>query len=419
MTKKPAAYGLAAAGLAAALALAPTAAQAVGGPSAVGAVGVTASTTAEASLQERAEGLLAQANFSPELMAQARSVVASLPSDWEQRVASKQQQFGLSDTQWFEQSQSLINPEDYQCGSTPLRQWLSTQISGVNGFRMLFLMMLGGDQLPTYEALLFGQESKSNTFGIDGSSTQDLNRAMTSLKGFWDIDGSDIQLIPMHGDIYQDVDRMTRVFEVLYGLSHEDALGDAQIVQAIVMDEPVLNDGLTPYFTFNAFSFDPTPEEAETLGLTKRIIVGDGLLQGLGATGLDDKAAPIGILAHEYGHQVQSAKGLFESPLTGAEATRRTELMADAFGTYFAVHARGTALNAQRTLDVHEAFYGSGDCGFGNDDHHGTPNQRFKSSQFAVNVLGSAADQGHKLSALAFDAKFEQALPELVAPDAE
>ena len=35
----------------------------------------------------------------------------------------------------------------------------------------------------------------------------------------------------------------------------------------------------------------------------------------------------------EFGHHVQFEDGLFNSPLTGAEATRRTELMADAFGT--------------------------------------------------------------------------------------
>ena len=416
MTKKPVAHALAA-GLAATLALtlAPTTAQALGTPD----TSVAAASTATDSLQTQVEALLAQSDLSPELKARIRAVTADLPADWQQRVGARKSHFGMTGTTWFEQSQSVIDPADYQCQSTPVRQWLSGELSGVNGFRMLLLQLLGGDQIPTYDALLFGQQSTSNEFGIDGSYTNELNREMTNLKRFWDFDGSDIQLVPMHGNVYQDLDRIVRVYEVLYGLDHEEALGNAEIVQAIVLDEPALDDGENPYFTFNAFAFDPTPEDAAQFGLTKKIIVGDGVLQGMRGIGLQDKAAPLGILAHEYGHHVQYAKGLFDSPLTGAEATRRTELMADAFGTYFVVHARGSALNAQRTLDVEKSYYNVGDCSFGSDGHHGTPNQRFKSSQFAVNVVDSAPDEGHKLPALAFDAKFEQVLPQIVAPDAD
>ncbi len=417
MTTKPVAHAVAA-GLAATLALtlAPTTATAVPTPDTSGS---TATSTASQSLQAKVEALLARSDFSPQLKARIRAVTADLPADWEQRVAAKKARFGLTGTTWFEQSQSVIDPENYQCETTPVRQWLSAQLSGVNGFRMLFLMLLGGDQIPTYDALLFGQQSKSNEFGIDGSYTNELNREMTNLKRFWDFDGSDIQLVPMHGNVYQDLDRIVRVYEVLYGLDHEEALGNAQIVQAIVLDEPALDDGENPYFTFNAFAFNPTPEDVAEFGLTKKIIVGDGVLQGMRGIGLQDKAAPLGVLAHEYGHQVQYAKNLFDSPLTGAEATRRTELMADAFGTYFVVHARGSALNAQRTLDVEKSFYNVGDCSFGSENHHGTPNQRLKSSQFAVNIVDSAPNQGHKLPALALDARFEAALPEIVAPDAD
>jgi hypothetical protein len=418
MNTKHVARGLVA-GLAATLtfALAPAAARATT-PTGDSASSAAHAAYAESPLQQRAAELLAQSDLSPELQARALDVVAQLPADWEQRVAAKKQQFGLTRTTWFEQSQSAIDPGDYQCANTPLQEWLSQQIRGVNGFRMLFLMLLGGDQIPTYDALLFGSEGRDNSFGIDGSYTNELTREMNSLRRFWDIDGSDIQLVPMHGDVYQDINRITRVLEVLYGLSHEDAAGDAEIIQAIVLDEPILDDGENPYFTFNAFAFDPTPEEAAQYGLTKRIIMGDGILQGLRGIGLGDKAAPLGVLAHEYGHHVQYAKDLIESPLPAPEATRRTELMADAFGTYFVVHARGTALNAHRTLDVQESFYNSGDCNFAGDGHHGTPNQRLKSSEFAVSVIDGSPDQGHKLPALAFEARFEEALPGIVAPDA-
>lgn len=406
-----------AAGIAATMSLAPTTAFAT--PSATTNAPSATTASDRSTVQQKIEQLLPKTGFSPELQERIRDAAADLPANWLQVVAAKQKKYGLTSTTYFQQAQSVIDPDDYQCQSTPLRGWLSGQLEGVNGFRMLMLQLLGGDQIPTYDALLFGQESKANRFGIDGSYTNELNREMKNLKRFWDIDGSDIQLIPMHGNVYQDLDRITHVYEVLYGMSHEEALGNAQIVQAIVLDEPALDDGENPYFTFNAFAFNPSPQDAEQLGLTKRIIVGDGILQGMRGIGLGDKAAPLGVLAHEYGHQVQYAKGLFESDLTGPEATRRTELMADGFGTYFVVHSRGASLNAQRTLDVQKSFYNVGDCGFSSDNHHGTPNQRFKTSSWAVNVVDSAPNQGHKLTAMQFDARFEKQLPIILKPDAD
>ena len=57
-------------------------------------------------------------------------------------------------------------------------------------------------------------------------------------------------------------------------------------------------------------------------------------------------------MGHEFGHHIQYELNLFDPPLTGAEATRRTELMADAFATYWAMHARGLSLNAKRVVDA-------------------------------------------------------------------
>ena len=73
---------------------------------------------------------------------------------------------------------------------------------------------------------------------------------------------------------------------------------------------------------------------------------------------------PRAVLGHEFGHHVQYEDNLFDSPLTGPEATRRTELMADAFGTYFATHSRGLALNTKRVLQAEQTFYKVGDCAF-------------------------------------------------------
>ncbi|MFC4139279.1 MULTISPECIES: hypothetical protein [unclassified Microbacterium] len=344
---------------------------------------------------------------------------AELPADWADRVADARARFGLDATTWADQTRSVIDGSDYQCATTPVNAWLTGQLAGIDRPTMQAIDQLAGFDLATYDALIFGAQDKRNTFGYDGSYTNELNRTMDGLKKFWDFDGSDIQLIPMHGDTYRSIDRMVRVYTGVYGLDADSAREIAEYVQALIFSQPGLRQGDNPYFTFNAFAFDPAPEDVEQFpGLTKRIIMGDGVMAGLRGIGLQDKAAPLGVLAHEYGHQVQYANNLFESPLTGPEATRRTELMADAYGTYYLVHSRGGALNAARTLDVAASFYNVGDCAFTNDGHHGTPNQRLKSSTFGASVVDAASNQGHKLGALAFDAKFEAVLPEIVAPDA-
>ncbi|OIJ87893.1 hypothetical protein [Streptomyces colonosanans] len=156
---------------------------------------------------------------------------------------------------------------------------------------------------------------------------------------------------------------------------------------------------MTPnVFDADSFAYSEK-DDPEPLGISDRIIMGDGILQGMTAVGLGD-VAPRGILGHEFGHHVQYQGNLFESDLRGPEATRRTELMADALGTYYLTHARGESLNAARVLKSEKSFYQVGDCSFTSSGHHGTPNQRFNSSSWAAGVATDAANQGHILPSL-------------------
>ena len=135
--------------------------------------------------------------------------------------------------------------------------------------------------------------------------------------------------------------------------------------------------------------------------------------------------APQAIYAHEFGHHVQHLKGYFNDALAVAptaeaqpEATRYIELMADAYSAYYLTHSRGAAMNRKRVKQFLEVFYEIGDCGFAYDGHHGTPNQRKAAALFGFRVADEAQKQGHILSADAFHARFVQAYPELVKPDA-
>lgn len=274
--------------------------------------------------------------------------------------------------------------------------------------------MLGGFDLPNYDALVYGSDTPSNTYGANGEYTLKLTHEFRDLKRFWDVDTRTFDMVPMHGtDVYSSVERTERTVELLYGpgqLSH----AVAELLYTVVQSDPALQKGAHPLFTFNAFAFPGAPQ----FGIPERIVMGDGIMQGMTAVGLGE-TGPRAILAHEFGHQVQFKDDLFNSPLTGAEATRRTELMADAFGTYYLTHKRGLALNAKRLLPSQQSFYEVGDCGFASNGHHGTPNQRLRSSSWGADVAASAQKQGHIQPSLSVAWQFDAALPYLTQPDAQ
>ncbi|MFI6059595.1 hypothetical protein [Streptomyces sp. NPDC051286] len=354
----------------------------------------------------------------PRLKALADEILAKLPADWQSRAEAAAAKYGIDDSQWSEMRDSVINPDDHQCPSTGLKTWARSLLMGAEDpFAIFMLSIFDGFNLPTYDALIFGTESESNKFGANGEYTQKLTSEMKNLKRFWDINSADIQLIPLHGaDVFSSPQRVARTLSVLYGGTPESQLDLAEMFIELVNMEPILKGGANPIFSFNAFAYSEK-RDPEPTGVSDRIIMGDGILQGMSAVGLGD-VAPRAIEAHEFGHHVQYANDLFVSDLPAPEATRRTELMADAFGTYYLTHARGEALNTKRLLGSEQSFYEVGDCGFDNPGHHGTPNQRLAASSWAASVANDASNQGHILPSLKFAGQFEAKLSDLVKPDA-
>lgn len=346
----------------------------------------------------------------PQFVARAQALQARLPGT--KGVAALERTVGA--TQWAQLAGNAINPGDYQCKSTALNTYLDNEIAKIDPGSLFVLAILGGFDLPNYDALVYGSDTPANTYGANGEYTLKLTHEFSDLKRFWDVDTRSFDMVPMHGtEVYASVESTERAVELLYGpgdLAHQIA----ELLYSVVQSDPALQKGAHPLFTFNAFAFPGLPE----LGIPERIVVGDGIMQGMEAVGLGD-TGPRAILAHEFGHQVQFKDNLFDSPLTGAEATRRTELMADAFGTYYLTHKRGLALNAKRLLPSEASFYQVGDCGFDSDGHHGTPNQRLRSSTWGADVAASAQKQGHIQPSLWLGAQFDAELPFLVAPDAQ
>ncbi|MFC0682602.1 hypothetical protein ACFFGH_32640 [Lysobacter korlensis] len=346
----------------------------------------------------------------PELVARADALRAQLPQK-SQAAAALDRIVGA--TQWSELADNALNPGDYACSGTALGQYLDAEIDKIDFGSLYILSVLGGLDLPSYDALVYGNSAATNTYGANGEFTLKLTHDFRDQKKFWDVNSSSFDMLPMHGaDVFSSIERTERAAEILYGPG-PTARAVAELLYTVVHSDPALQKGAHPLFTFNAFAF---PGYAP-LGIPERIVMGDGIMQGMQAVGLGENG-PRAILAHEFGHQVQFKKNLFDSPLTGAEATRRTELMADAFATYYLTHSRGLSLNAKRLLPSQKSFYEVGDCGFASDGHHGTPTQRLRSASWGASVADSAQKQGHIQPSLSLAARFDAALPELTRPDA-
>lgn len=348
------------------------------------------------------------------LLARAR---AFLPADWQARRQASVARLGVEASAPREALERAIDPTQYQCSPTRLDAYVDGLVANIDYSNLFFLATTGALDLPTYDAILFGASGDAR-YALQRDYRNELTRSFRAAQSFWDTDGSDIQLMAMHGAVMRDEARMTRTLAFLYGAPESAVAGLASMIRQVVASDPGLQDGDNPLFTLNAFAFSAKGEtDPVVAAIPDKLVFGDGILAALEAIGVGD-VGPRAVLGHEYAHHVQYDKGLFASPLTGPEATRRTELMADAFGTYFVTHKRGLALNTARVLQAEQSFYEVGDCSFTSAGHHGTPNQRLRASTWGSAVAADAQKQGQVLPSLTLDARFEATLPQFVAPDA-
>jgi hypothetical protein len=436
--------------LLAALAVTSLAAVSLTGATAASAV-TPASATASATVSDTA-GTAAQTQDVGQLRQKFNDFVAGLDLDADTRAAVEKA--GASDEALVaaaEQSRTqltsiltdagvenewgsgALNPGDYQCSTTDFRDWAKGTMAKIdpaslswyqNGF-----LGLSPDLLVQYWTLMKTPTDPQQTaLGPNGANTPELARTFSNLQRFWDVDTSNVGLVSLDGKILGPDAAADRQF--VY-----DGLGKVSPLAAIFLELGVEGglsagalDGFpggvdNPVFSLNAFAIDPahagdSQDMLETLGITRRVAMGQGILQMWNELGLG-RVGGRAVLAHEFGHQVQYSDNLFETDITDeAEATRRTELMADALGTYFTVHKRGESLNKAYTLQDLKTFYNVGDCSFSNPGHHGTPNQRYRSAAWGADQVKDADDQGHILPSLTVGESFDKALPDLVAPDA-
>jgi hypothetical protein len=341
------------------------------------------------------------------------------------RLAALNERFGI-DTPWRQARDEAIDPNDYECDDeTDFRVWLGETVAVINPDTLAFLGGVAAFDWPTYYSLLFNNDATDDYIGLHGEYTKELIKRHKDNQRFWDVPSDDILLLGMHGAVIADDAKMVPVVQLLLGgfdqngnfvyLPEDFAQFIVDYVQFAIESDPTIGYD-HPLFTLNALAFsDEGVEIIPGFGLIPdKIVMGEGLLEALDQIGLGTNA-PDYIHAHEFTHHVQYELGAFDDIYT-PETTRRTELMADAFGAYYLGHARGATFQTKRFIDVLNAAYGIGDCAFFDPNHHGTPNQRQAAAIWGADLAASARKQGHINSATLMLELFEEELPNLVAP---
>lgn len=314
-----------------------------------------------------------------------------------------------------------IDPNNYVCvNGSPIIDWYVASLNDIQaavpGLWQYMYFNLSADLAVLFEPAFFESSATPQTYGFTGAFTNVMQRTERDVKAFWDIPSSDIQVLAAHGRIIQNPAKMTLMYEQILGAPHATAVGIANQLNSFAHVYPVLNGGDHPFFTLNAFAIWQIGG-----GIPDKIVMGDAILEGFKAVGLGD-VAPQAIFAHEFAHQIQNRRAYYNDPFanagSAAEQTRYMELMADAFAGYYLTHKRGAAMNKFRVEEFLQAFFQLGDCAFSDPGHHGTPNQRMKSSRFGFDVAAAALKQGQILTANQFHALFVAYYPTLIAPDA-
>lgn len=368
---------------------------------------VTAKLPSESQIAGKPE---TQLSLSPEKI---RKLRASLPAGYVNRLKESRNKLLLKYPEYRSLAKKALDSGSSSCdASTALNVWLSNQLADWDGDASFFAVFTGMLDFPTYYTLFFENSSANQHFGIHGEYSQQINKTFKDLKRFWNIQSGDIILAGLHGSMLQDREKVILMDEIIFGDSKEVAEYYADLIQTLLKEVPQYRNGNHPIFSFNAYAqqgFDFAPFGK----VPNKIVMGDGIMDGFAGIGFKD-IAPQAILAHEFGHHIQFQLGVFGNEAS-PEATRRTELMADAYSAYYLSHARGASMQWKRVQQFLQVFFNIGDCYFDDLTHHGTPAERMAAARWAYNLANDAQKQGHIMSSQEFTRRFEAQLPLLVA----
>jgi len=291
------------------------------------------------------------------------------------------------------------------CSLTPLNTWLNNQLSDWNSDAYYYATLTGMFNLPTYDALYFGNGGNNNSYGINGEYSHTYSKTFKDLKRFWNIESDDMITTPIHGSMLQSRDKIIRTNKIVLKEDEATAKYWADLIAWLLQNVPQYRNGEHPIFSFNSYaqaSFEFYPYGM----IPPKIALGDGLISSYAELGFGD-VAPQAILAHEYAHHVQFQNGVYNSSAS-ASFTRRAELMADGLAAYYLSHAQGASMQWKRVKQFLQVFFNIGDCYFDNSMHHGTPVQRMAAAEWGYSLASDAQKQGHVLTGQQVIALFEE-----------
>ncbi len=351
---------------------------------------------------------------SPADVAAIRRILAALPADAADRVAALRARTGAADLGSLRAR--LLGyvagaSSTTTCDPTEFDTWVAGSVSGLTLDDLLVIVLLGVDQWPALDALLYGSPGDP-AYGL-GSRTHVLTKAVTQTKRFWNVNTSDVQLLGMHGSMLLDKARVKRLVKVLFEVGDDEA-DHAATEMVTLLSAPRFHGGNLPILTLNAFAFSSKGAELFPGSgiIPDKLIVGDGILVAFDELGLGD-VAPQALVAHEMGHHVQFELGM--APGGTAAGNRRVELHADASAAYVLAHPRGMSMQWKRVQRFESVYADLGDCFVDSPLHHGTAAQRARAAQWGYLLEEGMHPASRVLGASGFASLFEGALPAILA----
>eukprot|EP00586_Coscinodiscus_wailesii_P005076 CAMPEP_0172489088 /NCGR_PEP_ID=MMETSP1066-20121228/18890_1 /TAXON_ID=671091 /ORGANISM="Coscinodiscus wailesii, Strain CCMP2513" /LENGTH=432 /DNA_ID=CAMNT_0013256717 /DNA_START=138 /DNA_END=1436 /DNA_ORIENTATION=- len=356
--------------------------------------------------------------------------------------------YAASNTAWSQSLQYVMNmangtttdtAEEKECFSQ-LENWFDEKLAEVNETivsygdtdkkNQIFDNLDWAANLVAVHKLYFDLNATDEYFGYDGSHTAELKLRHKNSEKFWNrtdpngfLDLHDVNLLAMHGSDLQDDSVMILLFKEIYYSMTGVWLENSQAKQNLDL---IRNDIQTyfpggfqnPLLTANAFA------SGSWTGPHDVIIIGDGILQFIDDLNLTRDGSDF-IHAHEYGHQLQFVTSTgFDvdyDNYTSIEETRRAELMADAYGTYYLAHNDGGDMAPEHIMELHGVAFAAGGCPIFDDDwlggitDHGTPEQRACAARWGASV--AVASKTDIMNPESFADLFDLTLPHILDLD--
>ncbi|KAL3796432.1 hypothetical protein HJC23_004229 [Cyclotella cryptica] len=258
-------------------------------------------------------------------------------------------------------------------------------------------------QMPYIYKHFIDRSEEDESFGYDGSETLELIQRHRDTMAFWteaDVDDTmeteGILLLSMHGRDLMDNEKLVPTIIHMFDFENDaDVLLFADKVREYIEGIPGGYDN--PLLTMNAVATrggrdSRNPSSSSSSRTVASLIIGDGVLQFVTDAGLTS-SGPDFVHAHEFGHHLQYEMDLAHNVPEGYENDiRRKELMADAISAYFLAHDRGGNMDAHEISEFAMTAFATGDCNVGQEDHHGTPKQRYCSSVWGASRAALAKD---------------------------